>query len=248
MQKPEEKLEELVRRLRELAGENLESVILYGSAARGEYDASRSDLNILCTLKSLDAAELARLNPALVWWEKQQSETAPLFFRRNELRESADVFAIELFDMRENHRVLYGPDPLAGIEVPMNLHRVQVEHELRTLLLKLRQHLLRNATNPRHLQEVCARSASSLRALLRHFLIALGEEPPKQSEYVFARAAQLAGVRAENLQTGLAWRSGESGNDVVRRYGEHLNAISRVLEALERHAPKREWQRTAKHA
>ena len=59
-----------------------------------------------------------------------------------ELRESADVFAIELIDIQRSHRTLFGQDVVAAINVPMNLHRVEVEHELRTTLLRLRHHLL----------------------------------------------------------------------------------------------------------
>ena len=62
---------------------------------------------------------------------------------------SADVFAIELLDIGQHHRVLFGEDPVADIEVPMNLHRVQVEHELRTALQKLRHIFCASATTNR---------------------------------------------------------------------------------------------------
>ena len=52
------KLTELVSRLKEAAGKNLESVILYGSAARGDYKPGKSDLNVLCTLVDLSFPEL----------------------------------------------------------------------------------------------------------------------------------------------------------------------------------------------
>jgi len=38
----EEKLAEIVRRLQEAAGENLQSVVLYGSAARGDFHTHKS--------------------------------------------------------------------------------------------------------------------------------------------------------------------------------------------------------------
>ena len=143
----EAKLTDLVSRMKESAAENLASMILYGSAARGDYKEGHSDLNVLCVLRSVAARELARVTPVVHWWCKDQNEPAPLFFTADELRSSADVFSIELLDMQDSRRVLYGPDAVAGIEVPMNLHRVQVEHDLRTLLLKLRQHFLLTGCN-----------------------------------------------------------------------------------------------------
>src|ERR1700674_1218751 len=155
-----EALKNLVERLHEAARDNLESIILYGSAARGDFRDAHSDLNALCILRSLRAAELSRVSPVVRWWTTAQHQPAPLFFSVDELRQSADVFAIELLDMQQSHRVLYGQDVIAGITVPMNLHRVQVEHELRTLLLKLRQHFLREAGNQQELGAVRAKSVA----------------------------------------------------------------------------------------
>jgi len=42
----EGKLTELVSRLKEAAGKNLESVVLYGSAARSDFHPGISDLNV----------------------------------------------------------------------------------------------------------------------------------------------------------------------------------------------------------
>jgi predicted nucleotidyltransferase len=156
-----EALKNLVEQLHEAAKENLESIILYGSAARGDFHEAHSDLNVLCVLRSLRAAELDRVSVAVKWWTTVQRQPAPLFFTVEELRASADVFAIEILDMQQSHRVLYGTDIVAGISVPMNLHRVQVEHELRTLLLRLRQHLVRDAGNQHELGTVLAKSFSS---------------------------------------------------------------------------------------
>src|SRR5215470_13415462 len=158
----DEKLQEIVRRLHEAAGENLESIILYGSAARGDYHSRKSDLNLLCVLNSASAHELARIAKVVRWWSDDQRETAPQVFTREELARAADVFSIELFDIARHHKVLFGPDPVAEIEIPMNLHRVQVEHELRIALQKLRAHFLRHSENEARLREVYEQSISSI--------------------------------------------------------------------------------------
>jgi len=240
-----EALKNLVERLHEAARDNLESVILYGSAARGDFHEVHSDLNVLCVLRSLRAAELTRVSPVVKWWMTTQHQPAPLFFASEELQQSADVFAIELLDMQQSHRVLYGSDAIAGITVPMNLHRVQVEHELRTLLLKLRQHLLREPDNQKELGAVLAKSISSTLTLLRHALIALKEQPSSEAREVFARVASLTAANASAFEN--VWRLREAkGLDrdaVLSLYDAYLAALEKVIAALDHHLPKRQWQR-----
>jgi hypothetical protein len=243
----EAKLTDLVSRMKEFAGENLESMILYGSAARGDFKEGHSDLNVLCVLRSIAARELARVTPVVHWWCKDQSEPAPLFFTAEELGKSADVFAIELLDMQDSRRVLYGADVVAGIAVPMNLHRVQVEHDLRTLLLKLRQHFLLTGQKESELRTAEAKSSSSVLALLRHTLIAFEEEPPATAPEVFARIAALTGADAEAFTAAFKLRDRHAhAEDIVRAYGQYLNALTVVISALDKIVPKHEWQRAGK--
>jgi hypothetical protein len=243
----EAKLTDLVSRMKEFAAENLESMILYGSAARGDFKEGHSDLNVLCVLRSVAARELARVTPVVHWWCKDQNEPAPLFFTAEELRQSADVFSIELLDMQESRRVLYGADIIAGIDVPMNLHRVQVEHDLRTLLLKLRQHLLLTGQKEHDLRVAAAKSSSSVLALLRHTLIAFEEEPPASAPDVFARIAALTGAEADAFAAAYKLRDRHAhSDDISRTYEKYLNALTVVISALDKIVPKQEWHRAGK--
>jgi predicted nucleotidyltransferase len=240
----EAKLTDLVCRLLQEKKKNLESMILYGSAARGDFKEGHSDLNVLCVLRSVAARELTRVTPVVHWWSKDHNEPAPLFFTAEELRQSADVFSIELLDMQKSRRVLYGPDVVAGVPVPMNLHRVQVEHDLRTLLLKLRQHFLLTGQKESELRTAEAKSSSSVLALLRHTLIAFDEEPPATAQEVFARIAALTGADPEAFTVAFKLRDRHTHvDDIVRTYGQYLNALTVVVSALDKRVPKQEWHR-----
>ena len=191
----ESDLQELVERLKTAAGANLTAVVLYGSGADQDFRKEHSDLNILCLLKSVDAAELAKLQPAGVWWSRK-SYPAPLIFTLRELQESADVFAIELIDMKARHRMLLGEDFLTEFEVPMTLHRLQVERELRTSVIRLRQAFLRLSANRAELTDLMIASASTFATLFRHALIALGETAPDSRREALDRLAAKIGVRS----------------------------------------------------
>jgi predicted nucleotidyltransferase len=244
-----EALKNLVERLHGAAGENLESILLYGSAARGDFHEVHSDLNVLCILRSLGVEDLARAAGTVKWWTSVQKQPAPLFFTVDELRRAADVFAIELLDMQQSHRVLYGPDVVSAISVPMNLHRIQVEHELRTLLLKLRQHFLLHADNRQELHAVLAKSASSARTLLRHALIAFGEQPSATTGDLLARLAARTGTNTAGLEAVLSLRESKTPHDdVAALYGKYLTVLEKVIAALDQHLPKHQWQRANKSA
>ena len=240
----ETKLTELVRRLKEFAAANLECVILYGSAARGDFREGHSDLNVACILHSLSVEELGRLAQVVKWWCVDQKEPAPLFFTRDELKRAADVFAIEILDMKHGRRVLFGTDVVADIEVPMNLHRVQIEHDLRTTVLKLRQHYLRAPGDSKELAPVLRKSFSGVLALLRHVIIAFGEEPPVAAHDIVARAAELTGANLAAFAALLKLReTGEFHGEIVPVYGAYLKALEKTVDALDQHFPKREWRR-----
>ena len=238
------KLTELVNRLKEFAAMNLECVILVGSATREDYRAGQSDLNVVCILRSLALEELGRVAEVVKWWCTEQREPAPLFFTAEDLRNAAGVFAIEILDMKQGRRVLYGSDVVANIEVPMNLHRVQIEHDLRTILLKLRQHYLRAPGSTKELAPIMRKSFSSVLTLLRHTVIAFGEEPPVPAHEIVARAAALAGCTTSAFDALLRLReTGELHGEIIPLYGAYISALEKILSALEHEFPKQELRR-----
>jgi predicted nucleotidyltransferase len=171
---PEKLTNEFVERMRAAAGTNLLSVILYGSVAGGDYVPDHSDVNLLCVLGETSFAAIEALAPAIEWWGKQKHRV-PLLMSADEMRRSADVFSIEFLDMRRHYRVLWGEDVLKALEIPMRLHRAQVEYELREKTILLRQQLLILSGKDDAKWELLLRSLPSFGTLFWHALIALGE-------------------------------------------------------------------------
>jgi len=242
----ETKLGELVSRLKEAAGKNLESVVLYGSAASGAYRPGTSDLNVLCTLVTINVHELQLLAPVVLWWTNEEKEPAPLFFLSEELQRSTDVFPIESLDVKRAHRVLFGKDPVADLEIPMNLHRVQVERDLRLLLQRLRQHVLHVGKNELEYTNILKKTVSGAVTLLRHTLLAFDEEPPVQPSELFERVAAVTGASAGAFQTAYDFHEGQGlAEDSFVVYDHYIHALEKVIIALDRLVPKKEWKRVA---
>src|SRR3954463_12381417 len=225
-------LESLAKKLKTAAGTNLESLILYGSAAEENngFHAGFSDINVLCLVRSLDAAALAQLAPAMKWWDSQK-QPAPMLFTTAELLGSADVFPIELRDIKDRHRVLYGPDPVAALNVPRDLHRVQLEHDFRVNVIKLRQRYLASAGDNKATARLMTDSISTFVTLLRHLLIDLKETPPASRDEIVSRAAAHAGFDAAALTALLAVRAGKTPMQELEK--QAADAFSPYLAALE---------------
>ncbi|HTY84241.1 MAG TPA: nucleotidyltransferase domain-containing protein [Silvibacterium sp.] len=188
---PEDKLSEFVRRARETSDANLEAILLFGSAVSGDFHPGLSDLNLFCVLRDSSFAALQTLAPAVKWWIRQK-QPPPLCMTREELARSSDVFTIELLDMVQHHRLLYGQDVLQGLDIPTHLHRIQVEYELREKLVLLRQHLLVADGKRARLWDVLLHSAPSFATLFRHALVVLGGNwPESRSAAIQTLAKQL---------------------------------------------------------
>ncbi len=225
---PEKKISDFVSRLRAAAGANLESVILFGSAVAGDFHPEFSNLNLFCVVRDSSFPALQALAPAVKWWDAQK-QPLPLFMTRDEIERSTDVFTIELMDMQQHHRVVFGEDILQGLSIPASLHRVQVEYELREKLALLRQHLLLAAGNDSRLWELLVRSVSSFATLFRHALIVLGHDAPVgKREAVQALSKQIRFDASGILQV-LDVRERKS----ERKQFEVADVFSRYLAALE---------------
>ena len=232
----EKLLAELKEKLQAAAGKNLKAIVLFGSAARGEYHERHSDLNVLLLLERAQAEDLQALHPAAAWWERKKFP-APQVFTLEELRASADIFAIELLDMKAHHRMIYGEDFFSELAVPLDLHRLQVERELRINWVKLRQGILLAPQKDQVLTGLMDASVSTFVTLFRHALIALGQEPPAVRRESVAAIARLVGARPEAFLAVLDLREGKrqarevNARETLRDY---LDLVERVTDEADR--------------
>jgi predicted nucleotidyltransferase len=233
---PEKQISDFVSRLQRAAGSNLESVILYGSAVSGDYEADYSNVNLLAILKDTSLVKLLALAPAITEWT-QLRHPAPLLITRNELERSADVFSIELLDMQRQHRVLVGPDVVGELQIPMHLHRAQLEYELREKLILLRQRLLLDAADEKRTWHLLLRSLPAFATLFRHALIVHGQPLPSTKREAIKELATALNFDATPLLTLLDIREHQADpkqfqvRDIAARY---LATIEQVTAAVDR--------------
>lgn len=231
----EELISEFVEKMRAAAEVNLVSVVLYGSGAEGEFHPEYSDLNLLCVVRDVSFSSLHRMAAVVEWWRKKKHHP-PLVLTPQELKSSAAEFSIEFVDMKQRYRVLHGEDVLQSLDVPMRLHRAQIEYELREKLFLLRQHALVAAEDEKQLWEVMLHSLSSFTTLFRHVLIEMGEAGRKHSRDAVTELAgkmnfdpkvfvQLMDVRARKVE-----RKSLRASEVATKY---LAAIEKLIAGVD---------------
>lgn len=232
----EKKLTELVERLRKALGDALTSVILYGSAAAGNHHGKFSDLNVLCALALLTPAELAASEPVFHWW-REQGNPAPLLLTEEEVRHSTDCFPIEFHDMLERRRVLYGKDVIADLVIDTSFYRAQVEHELRSKLLRLRQHAARVLSKKDDLLNLCADSVSTFCVLARHGLLLAGTAAPwpkRELVRVLATAIPIDPLPFDTLLDVREQKKKPQDVDSVGLFGSYLEQIQAIVNFVDR--------------
>jgi len=168
-------LDNFVSGLKNIYNDNLVSIILYGSAASGEFIDKHSNLNILIILKNADLENLMAASRFINKWRFRTIR--PLFFNEEYIKTSNDVFPIEFLDIKENYNVLLGKDILKDISINTNNLRFQCEHELKAKLISLRQVYLRRNKDKKILLNSLFRHFTSVMHILRNVLRLKGKPP-----------------------------------------------------------------------
>ena len=174
-------IEEFIKGLQNFYGNNLVSVILYGSAASGEYAGKRSNVNIAVILNDTSLSSLAKCSRLLN--KRKFLIISPVFFTEDYIKHSTDVFPIEFIDMKENHVLLYGKDILNEITIGIKNLRFQCEQELKSKILNIKKLYIR-IRNKFILKNILFKSFTSSLHILRNLVRLKGREPSYRKEEV----------------------------------------------------------------
>ena len=218
-------------------GSNLASVILYGSAAAGDFVPKRSDYNILIALKKITPKELRQAHASIREWHKL-GHPVPVYFTVSELQNAADVFPIEFHQMSNAHKVLYGRDVLDGMAISDTYLRHQTEYELRSKLLLLRRQYIPASASVDGLKSLMSESLGSFAALFGAVLIMNGIDPPATKHEIVAKTVEvleLDGIVFERIFNIRDDSSGKSLGAVEANelFAEYMEQIEKVIDSVD---------------
>ena len=229
-------LKDLVRNLSEAAGPRLKSVVLYGSAARGDFIHKASDLNLIVVVDPLDPATLETLGPGVKRFTRR-GNPVPRLFSPALIADSADSFPIEFLEIRSSRILLYGEDPFAGVGIRRDCLRLQCERELKEKLMRLREGYLLCHDSTRALRQLLAGSYPAFAALFRGGLHLMGSEAPASSAEVVAAFCGAAGLDRAPFEEVASLRRGENAagdpKAIFARYYDQLMRAAHHVDRLD---------------
>jgi hypothetical protein len=208
-------LSEFVRAVKIAFGPDLESIVLYGSAAEGKMRAT-SDVNVIVLLKAFNgyradqARESLRLAQAAI-------QLRAMFLLTSEVDSAASAFAQKFADVIRRRVVLHGLDPFAALEVPREAKLFRLKQVLLNSVLRLREAYVQRSQREEQLAIVIADAAGQLRSAAATMLELEGVEPVK-----FVINSGQPGRASSKIAL----------EQVAREVGEDANFFSAPLQGL----------------
>ena len=233
----QEALNGLVQDLKATHGDNLSSVVLYGSAAAGDHIELRSDYNLLIALHRITPEDL-RQAQAPTRECQRLGHPLPVYFTVEELTDAADVFPIEFHQMANARVVLYGNDPFESVTVSNENLRHQAEYELRSKLLQLRRLYIPASVSIDKLCDLMSDSLASFAALFRPVLVLYDREAPVAKADCVRATVELLKLDAKPFErifdlrvTGVRPATEVEANAL---FGAYLLQIEQVIAAVDK--------------
>lgn len=183
----------------ESVGDELEALILFGSAAEGLMRAS-SDVNLLVVLRRFDSERIDRVGEVL-----QNAAAAvelhPMFLLSSELPLAAESFSVKFDDIAHRHVLLYGTDPFEGLTIPRPLLVQRLQQVLFNLTLRLRTLYAVGRAHEESLAAQIADTAAPLRRSAYAILELRGARPLSPKAALESLAGELTGDWTETLES-----------------------------------------------
>ncbi len=231
-------LRKMVRSLRESLADRLVSVVLYGSAARGDFQEKTSDFNLLVVLDKLDPSMLEILSPIVSKWLRRR-QPFPRLFSPELIADSADVFPIEFLDIQAHHVILHGSDPFADLVIHRDQLRLQCERELREKMMRLREGYLETQGKPRALKRLLTESFTTFVALFRGCLHLLGGGIPVHNDDVVLAFCAHAEIDRSPFDEVAKLKRGEKVDaDPKSLFSDYYDELTRAVRRVDRFTAK----------
>jgi predicted nucleotidyltransferase len=171
-------------------GKDLETIVLYGSAAEGRLRRS-SDVNVLVLLSRFEPASAAALAEAFEA-ARAAVKLRAMFLLRSELEPAVEAFAQKFADIRRRHRVLFGGNPFESVAVPRAAEIFRLQQVLLNLALRLREAYIGQAKDDPRLTNSIATAAGPLRSCAATLLELEGQAAPSPREALDVMARDLS--------------------------------------------------------
>lgn len=208
---------------------DLGGLVLFGSAARGDFMTGRSNLNVLLVVRNQSVEVLQRAGQLHRQWG-QQKIIAPLVMTQEDLTRATRLFPLEFLQMAQHHVVLAGQDPFAEISIKTVHLGWQCEHELLANLFRVRQRFIEGEGRIEAIQALLILSITAVLPCIRGLLYCLGQNSQEKDLNILESLPTTLQFDPTIFLDILNMKRGLSSPGSL----EWPNAYARYLQSLER--------------
>lgn len=234
---PREIFPEVIDDYKGLFGEDLLSIILYGSAVGKDYQPGKSDINFMIVLSDKGIDQLDRAFKINEKWSKRKV-SVPLFLSRQYIETSRDVFPIEYLNFQRKYILVYGDDILKQLSFDPKDIRLQCEREVKGKLLLLREAFLESSGKKRNLKAVISQSIKSFLAIFYALLFLREKEIPEDNRKIIRSTCEefkldedlfekLIGIKEQKLKPDEM-----ELKETYKNYMKEIRKLSKIVDEL----------------
>jgi len=155
-------LEDFMAAARQVCGDALHSVVLYGSGAEGRLRAT-SDVNLILVLAEFTPQIADGLREPLRVGQAA-ARLAVMFLLESEVSAAVNAYPVKYLDIIRRHRILHGSNPFEGLSFSRDACVFRLKQVLLNLRLRLRSLYILRGLNEEQLALVVADAAGPLRS------------------------------------------------------------------------------------
>jgi predicted nucleotidyltransferase len=229
---PIEYAKKAIEEYRSLYGSDLVSVILFGSAAGGDFNPEKSDINLLIVLTSMDIELISRSADIQIKYLRKRF-SKPLFMDKEYIASSCDSYPMEFFDMKERYEVLAGEDVLSSVLPGIDHLRLQVERELKGKWLHLLDEYTFACKNRKQLVQLTQLSLRAFAPVFRALLkLKDTPVPVAKKELLFAVESVYS---IDNRPFQNMEEICKTGNfaELKTKFTDYSRAVKKLIDAIE---------------
>ena len=235
---PKDIFEELTQDCKDAFGKDMISLILYGSAAAGQYVPGQSDLNILIILTEAGIDDLERGLPLVGKWRKRK--VAEIFMTPAYISSSLDTFPVEFINMQMNYLLISGEDVLKDLKIEACNLRLELERELKGKIFHLRQEFLESEGKDKELRRIISLSLGSFVPLFKALLYLRGYEvPPGRRDVIKALSLAYPTITPDiylhciDIREGKGKFSAAEVKQLYKSYQKEIVKLSCLIDGME---------------
>ena len=234
---PQDIFDPLTRDYRQVFGNDLISLMLYGSAAGGSYIKGKSDINVLLVLTPAGMDHLENALTVVKHWRKR-NVAVPLVMTKDFIAASLDSYPIEFLNMKNNSALIYGENVLEGLIFKPEDLRLQIERELKAKILLLREGYLGSEGAVRELRNLIGRSQTAFVSIFNALIYLKTGSAPQDKRDTMKEMNRVFGLNADVFVDGFKIREGTdrfSKTDVTalfKKYVSEAEKVSQIVDGL----------------